>query len=208
MYIDCHAHLFFSPIPVETIEEDIIGEIPTPSMDFIGNMIFNAKEKGVSHIVGVISNPNDFNRYQEQLEIENIIHIIGISRNNYNEDQPYLISLLEKELERKEEETKLKYLSEIIELKELLQKAYEDKDPKEGLKLILNNIENLFEEEQIKWIECVGKPFDHNYHHAISIIEKDDCKDDEIVEEIKKGYMLGDKPLRHSQVIVAKNKKR
>ena len=60
MYVDCHAHLFFSPIPAEAIDEDVTGEIPTPNMDFIGKMISNAKEKGVSHIVGVISNPIDF----------------------------------------------------------------------------------------------------------------------------------------------------
>ena len=101
LYIDCHAHLFFSPIPAEAIDEDITGEIPTPNMDFIGKMISNAKEKGVSHIVGVISNPNDFSSYQEQLELENIIHIIGISRGHALEDQSYTTSLLEKEIERK-----------------------------------------------------------------------------------------------------------
>jgi len=93
--------VFFRPIPAEAIEKDITGEIPTPTMDFIGKMISNAKEKGVSHIVGVISNPNDFPSYQEQLELENIIHIIGISRGNALEAQSNMFSLLEKEIERK-----------------------------------------------------------------------------------------------------------
>ncbi|MFX1409814.1 MAG: TatD family hydrolase [Promethearchaeota archaeon] len=101
MYIDCHAHLFFSPIPVDAINEDIIGEIPISNMDFISKMISNAKDKGVSHIIGVISNPTDFSSYQKQLKLENIIHIIGISRNNALEDHSHMISLLEKEIERK-----------------------------------------------------------------------------------------------------------
>ncbi len=101
MYIDCHAHLFFSSIPAEAIDEDITGVIPIPNMDFIGKMISNAKEKSVNYIIGVISNPNDFPRYQEQVELENIIHVIGISRGNALEDQPHMISLLEKEIERK-----------------------------------------------------------------------------------------------------------
>ena len=101
MYIDCHAHLFFSPIPAEAIDKDITGVIPTPNMDFIAKTISNAKKKGVSHIIGVISNPNDFSSYQEQLKLENIIHIIGISRGNALEDQSNIISLLEKELENK-----------------------------------------------------------------------------------------------------------
>lgn len=113
---------------------------------------------------------------------------------------------MEKELQIKEEETKKKYLSELLDLNELLKKAYEDNDPKEGLKLMLNNIENFFEKEQIKSIDCMGKKFDHNLHHAVTTIEKDDCEDKIIIEEVKKGYMINDKLLRPSQVIVAKKR--
>jgi len=113
---------------------------------------------------------------------------------------------MEKELQSRENEAKKRYLSELIDINELLKKAYEDNDPKEGLKLILNNLENFFEKEKIKCIDCVGKTFDHNLHHAISTIEKDDCEDETIVEEVKKGYLIEDKLLRPSQVIVAKKK--
>ena len=112
----------------------------------------------------------------------------------------------EKKSQYMENETKKKYLSELIELKELLKKAYEDKNPRTGLQLILNNLENFFEKEQIKYIDCVGKIFDHNIHHAVTAIEKNDCEDGTILEEIKKGYFIDDKLLRPSQVIVAKKK--
>ena len=113
---------------------------------------------------------------------------------------------IEKELLFREEEIKKKYLSELIELNELLNKAYEDENPKDGLKLILQNIENFFEKEQIKHIDCVGKSFDHTLHHAITTIEKTDYEDNIIVEEVKKGYMIKDTVFRPSQVIVVKNK--
>jgi len=113
---------------------------------------------------------------------------------------------MEKELQIKEEETKKKYLSELIDLNELLKKAYADNDPKKGLKLMLNNIENFFEKEQIKSINCVGEKFNHNLHHAVTTIEKNDCEDEIIVEEVKKGYMINNKLLRPSHVIVAKKK--
>ncbi len=101
LFIDCHAHIFFSPIPKKAVTEDIIGEIPTPTTEFINKMIFNAREKDVSYIIGVISNPKDFPCYQKQLELEDIIHVIGISRNNASEDFSYMMSLLQKEIERK-----------------------------------------------------------------------------------------------------------
>ncbi len=113
---------------------------------------------------------------------------------------------MEKELQIREVETKKKYISELIDLNELLKKAYEDDDPKAGLKLIINNIKNFFEKEQIKCIDCVGKKFDHNLHHAINTVEDDDCESETIVEEVKKGYMINDKILRPSHVIVAKRK--
>jgi len=113
---------------------------------------------------------------------------------------------IDKEIKSIKEETRKKYLDEIIDLYELLLKAYEDKNPKEGLKLLLKNIENFFEKEQIKCIDCVGKKFDHNYHHALTTIEKKECENNKIVEEVKKGYMIGDKLLRPAQVIVLKNK--
>ena len=113
---------------------------------------------------------------------------------------------IEKELILKENEIKHKYLSEIIDINELLKKAYQDKNPKEGLKLMIENIEKFFYKEQIKCIDCIGKKFDHNLHHAITTLEKEDCDDEIIVEEVKKGYIIDDKLLRPSQVIVAKKK--
>jgi len=113
---------------------------------------------------------------------------------------------MEKELAALENEIKKKYLVEIIDLYEMLKKAYEDNDPKSGLKLLLNNLDSFFEREQVKYVDCVGKTFDHTIHHAISTVEKENCIDGEIIEEAKKGYYLGEKLLRPSQVIVAKKK--
>jgi len=113
---------------------------------------------------------------------------------------------MEKELILREEETKSKYISELLDLYELLKKAHEDNNPKQGLKLLINSVEKFMEKEQIKIIDCVGQKFDHNYHHAISTIEKEDCEDNTVIEEVKRGYIVKEKLLRPSHVIVSKKK--
>lgn len=111
---------------------------------------------------------------------------------------------IEKEIICREQETKKKYLEILLDIHELIKKAYNDNNPKEGLKLLINNIENFFQKEQIKPINCIGEKFNHNIHHAITTLEKNDYEDNIIIEEIKKGYMLDDKILRPSHVIVTK----
>ena len=114
----------------------------------------------------------------------------------------------EKELKLEIKEIKKKYLSELIDLKELLNIAYNDKNPKKGLKLIIKNVVNFLENEQIKYIDCIGKTFDHKMHHAVTIVKNNDCKEETILEEVKKGYLLNDDLLRPSQVIVSKRNKK
>jgi len=46
--------------------------------------------------------------------------------------------------------------------------------------------QHLLDIEQVKPIDSLGKPFDRDYHYAISTIEKNDTQDDQIVDEIKK----------------------
>jgi molecular chaperone GrpE len=113
---------------------------------------------------------------------------------------------IEKEIIHREEEIKRKYLLEFLDINELLKKVYEDNNPKEALKLIIKKIEDFFEKEKIREINCIGEKFDHNLHHAVTIINKDDCEDNLIVEEVKKGYKIDEKLLRPSQVIVSKKK--
>jgi molecular chaperone GrpE len=112
----------------------------------------------------------------------------------------------QKELKHTQDETKKKYLLELLDLQDLLQKAYKDTNPKEGLKLLLANINNFLEKEDIEHIDCKGKSFDHSLHHAVTIVEDNTCEDNIIIDEIKKGYKQGDILLRPSQVVVAKKK--
>ena len=52
-------------------------------------------------------------------------------------------------------------------------------------------------------IAAAGKDFDPNFHNCIMQVEKEDMAG-KVVYEIQKGYMLGDKVLRHSVVAVGK----
>jgi molecular chaperone GrpE len=76
----------------------------------------------------------------------------------------------------------------------------------EGIELVYKNFLKILERHQVQAIESVGKPFDHNLHDALMEQASDDVEPGTIITEVQKGYVMNDSVLRHSKVIVAKEK--
>jgi molecular chaperone GrpE len=73
----------------------------------------------------------------------------------------------------------------------------------EGVEMTLRELLRTLEKFGLKRIEAQGKPFDPEYHHAMSRVERDDVQEGMVVEELRKGYMYNDKVLRASLVAVS-----
>ncbi|HEY6191159.1 MAG TPA: nucleotide exchange factor GrpE [Bacteroidota bacterium] len=72
-----------------------------------------------------------------------------------------------------------------------------------GMELIYNKFRKILEAQGIKPIEALGKPFDPHLHEALLQMPRNDVPPHTVIEEVDKGYMLNDKVLRHSKVVVA-----
>jgi molecular chaperone GrpE len=60
------------------------------------------------------------------------------------------------------------------------------------------------EQEGVKPIETQGKTFDPLYHEAVTHEAVEGMSEGQIIGEVQKGYMLGDRVLRPALVRVAK----
>lgn len=78
---------------------------------------------------------------------------------------------------------------------------------KEGVKLIHKQFKEILEKEGLKRLKVEGEKFDPNLHHAVEYQESDKHKDNEIIKEIRPGYLLHDRVIRPALVLVAKAKK-
>ena len=72
-----------------------------------------------------------------------------------------------------------------------------------GIQYIEKGILATLEKMGVNVIDVSGK-FDPNFHQAIGSEESADHESGDIIKECFKGFMLGDKVIRYSQVIVAK----
>ena len=88
-----------------------------------------------------------------------------------------------------------------------LQKAAEAKSEdagyQDGVKLVYRQFAEALKSLGLEEIETVGKRFDPEFHEAVSHIEDETKGEQEIVQEYRKGYKIGNKVVRHSMVIVA-----
>ena len=73
-----------------------------------------------------------------------------------------------------------------------------------GVQITLREFQRVVEKFGLIPIEAFGKPFDPSVHHAMSQVVRPDVDDRMVVEEYRKGYMLGGKVLRPSLVAVSK----
>ncbi len=78
-----------------------------------------------------------------------------------------------------------------------------DEEYKKGIELVLKQFKDVLAARGVVEIETIGKTFDPELHEAVSSVQDDTKGEKEIVQEYRKGYMIGNKVIRHSMVIVA-----
>ncbi|MDP2362857.1 MAG: nucleotide exchange factor GrpE [Ignavibacteria bacterium] len=73
---------------------------------------------------------------------------------------------------------------------------------KEGIQLIYNKFMKVLDEQGVKKIESIGKPFDVDFHEALMQRADDTAPPHTVLDELETGYMYKDRVIRHAKVIV------
>lgn len=95
------------------------------------------------------------------------------------------------------------FLPVVDNLEKAVNSNTEDEGYKQGVELVLKQFMDVLASLGVKEIEGVGSTFNPEYHEAVSSVQDETKGTQEIVEEYRKGYRIGDKVIRHSMVIVA-----
>jgi molecular chaperone GrpE len=74
-----------------------------------------------------------------------------------------------------------------------------------GIELIRKQMEDALARMGVQVVPAEGQPFDPRVHEAIEMVESSDHADNEVIEELQRGYKLKDRLLRPAMVRVATN---
>ena len=104
-------------------------------------------------------------------------------------------------------ENALKQMLEVLDNFERGEKALEKVEDcqtvKDSFNLVHKQVFETLQKLGLEIIEAEGKEFDPNFHEAVMQTPTNDVEENTIINELQKGYKLGDKVLRPTLVNVA-----
>lgn len=147
---------------------------------------------------------------------EELLQQQGEARKNYDQ---YLRALADVENIKKrglrDREEYLKYanvalikklLPVIDDLRRALEVARTSQDLdalSKGVEMTARSLDELLKGEGVQVIESVGKPFDPQYHQALTVEASDEYPENTIIEQLQQGYIMHDRVIRPSLVKVS-----
>ena len=116
-------------------------------------------------------------------------------RKKFDKEKEVIIKLANENL--------LKELIVILDDFESSIRLTENEQNKEGIALLHKKFFSLLQKHGLKEIEALGKKFDP-YFHEVLCNELSEHNEDQIIEEIQRGYSLGSKVIRPTKVKISK----
>jgi molecular chaperone GrpE len=74
-----------------------------------------------------------------------------------------------------------------------------------GVELIVKQMEEALRALNVQAVETVGVEFDPRVHEALEMVEKPDVPDNQVIEEVRRGYRIKERLLRPALVRIASN---
>jgi molecular chaperone GrpE len=88
-----------------------------------------------------------------------------------------------------------------------LQASPEKSEFHAGVELIHKQLQDALARIGVRPISAKGQLFDPRFHEGIEMVDTEDARDQEVLEELQRGYKLKDRLLRPAMVKVARNPK-
>lgn len=83
--------------------------------------------------------------------------------------------------------------------------ANDSESIKKGIKLVYEKLLKVLDEQGVKKMESVGKPFNVDYHDALMQRKNEKVEPHTVLEEVEPGYIYREKVIRHAKVIVSED---
>lgn len=100
-------------------------------------------------------------------------------------------------------ESACEFLLVLDNLERALDSETEDEKFKSGIEMIVNQFKDVLKKLGIEEMDAMGKEFDPQLHNAVTQVEDENFAENSVCNVLQKGYIMGDRVIRHAMVVVA-----
>lgn len=149
---------------------------------------------------------------ETQDEILRLKELLEVKEKEYDSllaDFDNLKKRIDNDVKLRIQEEKAKLVINIIEVMDSFDRAIESgknyrHDPFfNGIVSIHRQLINALREYGVEPVDSLGHEFDPNFHEAVGVLRSSDFKRNTVVKEVQKGYVMEDRLVRPSKVLVA-----
>jgi molecular chaperone GrpE len=118
---------------------------------------------------------------------------------------------LQRDVERRVQQGASRLLCAMLEVIDNLDRALAAVSPEapavgRGIELVRQQMLSILREEGVEPIDLVGQPYDPNVAEAVMVEPVDDGRDNLVLEELQRGYLLREGVLRPARVKVGRSR--
>ncbi len=73
----------------------------------------------------------------------------------------------------------------------------------QGVHIVAKQFDEILSKHSVELIDAVGQPFNPNFHEAVQQLASGDCPPMTVLQEVERGYVLHDRVIRPTKVIVS-----
>ncbi|HUV30244.1 MAG TPA: nucleotide exchange factor GrpE [Acidobacteriota bacterium] len=102
-------------------------------------------------------------------------------------------------------------IGELLEVVDNFERSFEHAEEaanaeaiRQGTRMVYAQMKDLLGKYEVRPIEALGRTFDPRYHEALMQVDSDEYDEGLVAMEVSRGYMIGDRVLRHAKVGVSR----
>lgn len=124
-------------------------------------------------------------------------------------DYQNLEKRMNREVQRRIDETRATLFADLLALVDTLDRAIQAEEQREEgpdaaeLRMLRDQLLAAMAKHGVVPMDTAGQPFDPKLHEALGMVPGTDVPSQHVIEEVRRGFMVGDRLLRAAQVVVA-----
>jgi len=166
--------------------------------------------KSAKEVTDSTSDETNYESYTVEIVQDELVELLSVEKDKYLRLAAEYDNFRKRSAKEREmiyTDARIDAISKLLPVYDNLERALKmecsDESYYKGVEMIMTQLTEALHSMGVQEIPAVGEPFDPNRHNAVMKKEDPELGENIVAEEYQKGFVIGDRVIRFSTVVVA-----